>query len=42
LVRVGIPAGRLFSGAEGVKTADQQARYGGVAGEAYDRCYHQK
>ena len=40
-IDVGIPAGGLFSGAEGVKTAEQQARYGGVTGEAYDRCYHQ-
>lgn len=40
-IDVGIPAGGLFSGAEGVKTADQQARYGGVTGEAYDPCYHQ-
>ncbi len=40
-IDAGIPAGGLFSGAEGVKTAEQQARYGGVTGEAYDRCYHQ-
>jgi len=40
-IDVGIPAGGLFSGAEGSKTAEQQARYGGVTGEAYDRCYHQ-
>jgi Zn-dependent M28 family amino/carboxypeptidase len=40
-IDVGIPAGGLFSGAEGVKTAEQQVRYGGVTGEAYDRCYHQ-
>jgi Zn-dependent M28 family amino/carboxypeptidase len=40
-IDVGIPAGGLFTGAEGVKTAEQQARYGGVTGEAYDRCYHQ-
>jgi Zn-dependent M28 family amino/carboxypeptidase len=39
-IDVGIPAGGLFSGAEGVKTAAQQARFGGVTGEAYDRCYH--
>jgi Zn-dependent M28 family amino/carboxypeptidase len=36
-----IPAGGLFSGAEGVKTARQQRIYGGNAGEPYDRCYHQ-
>jgi hypothetical protein len=40
-IAVGIPAGGLFSGAEGVKTADEAAVYGGTAGEAYDRCYHQ-
>ncbi len=40
-IDVGIPAGGLFSGAEDVKSADEQARFGGVAGEAFDRCYHQ-
>jgi Zn-dependent M28 family amino/carboxypeptidase len=37
----GIPAGGLFSGAEGVKTEAQVALYGGAAGLAYDACYHQ-
>jgi Zn-dependent M28 family amino/carboxypeptidase len=37
----GIPAGGLFTGAEGVKTAEQAAVYGGTAGEPYDPCYHQ-
>lgn len=37
----GIPAGGLFTGAEGVKTASQAALFGGVAGVAYDACYHQ-
>ncbi len=37
----GVPAGGLFTGAEGVKTAAQAAVYGGVAGVAYDHCYHQ-
>ena len=37
----GIPAGGLFSGAEGVKTEEQQDWYGGTADEAYDPCYHQ-
>jgi Zn-dependent M28 family amino/carboxypeptidase len=32
----GIPAGGLFTGAEGVKTAEQAAVYGGTAGVAYD------
>ncbi len=40
-IDVGIPAGGLFSGAENEKTAEQAQRYGGVAGEAFDRCYHQ-
>ena len=40
-IAVGIPAGGLFSGAEGIKTAAQAATYGGVAGAAYDGCYHQ-
>ncbi|HVK34734.1 MAG TPA: M28 family peptidase, partial [Microlunatus sp.] len=37
----GIPAGGLFTGAEGLKTADQAAKWGGTAGIAYDPCYHQ-
>jgi len=37
----GIPAGGLFSGAEGLKTVDEAADFGGTAGEAYDPCYHQ-
>ena len=36
----GIPAGGLFTGAEVMKTAEQQAIWGGVAGEQYDQCYH--
>ena len=40
-IAVGIPAGGLFSGAEGIKTAEQAAVYGGTAGAAYDGCYHQ-
>jgi len=37
----GIPAGGLFTGAEGIKTEAQAATYGGTAGVAYDICYHQ-
>jgi Zn-dependent M28 family amino/carboxypeptidase len=37
----GIPAGGLFTGAEGVKTAAQAAVYGVTAGVAYDHRYHQ-
>ena len=40
-IDAGIPAGGLFSGAEGLKTAEQAAIYGGTAGEPYDACYHQ-
>ena len=38
---VDIPAGGLFTGAEGIKTDAQVAVYGGVAGEQYDPCYHE-
>ncbi len=37
----GIPAGGLDSGAEGLKTAEEAAIYGGEAGKPYDGCYHQ-
>jgi Zn-dependent M28 family amino/carboxypeptidase len=37
----GIPAGGIFAGAEGVKTPEQEAIYGGAAGSWYDVCYHQ-
>ena len=37
----GIPAGGVFAGAEGVKTAAEAAVYGGAAGSWYDPCYHQ-
>ncbi len=36
----GIPAGGLFTGAEVIKTAEQEAIWGGVAGQQYDPCYH--
>ncbi len=36
----GIPAGGLFTGAEVVKTPEQEAIWGGVAGEQFDPCYH--
>jgi aminopeptidase Y len=35
----GIPFGGLFTGAEGIKTTEQAAIYGGTAGEQYDPCY---
>ena len=37
---IDIPAGGLFTGAEGMKTAEQAAIYGGTAGDQYDPCYH--
>jgi Zn-dependent M28 family amino/carboxypeptidase len=40
-IAVGIPAGGLFTGAEGIKTAEEATIYGGTAGVAYDPCYHQ-
>ena len=40
-IEVGIPAGGLFSGAEGIKTPEEATLFGGTAGEAYDSCYHQ-
>ena len=40
-INVGIPAGGLFTGAEGVKTEAEVAIYGGVAGAQYDPCYHE-
>lgn len=36
----GIAVGGIFTGAEGKKTAEQAALFGGVADEAYDACYH--
>ncbi len=39
-VAVGIPAGGLFTGAEGIKTAEQVLVYGGVPDVQYDPCYH--
>ena len=36
----GIPAGGLFTGAEGIKSAAEALTYGGTAGEPYDPCYH--
>lgn len=36
----GIPAGGLFTGAEGIKTEEEAALFGGEAGIAYDANYH--
>jgi Zn-dependent M28 family amino/carboxypeptidase len=40
-VNRGIPSGGIFAGAEALKTAEQVALYGGVAGEQLDPCYHE-
>jgi aminopeptidase S len=37
---VGIPVGGLFTGAEVTKTSAQAQKWGGTAGQAFDRCYH--
>ncbi|HWL99484.1 MAG TPA: M28 family metallopeptidase [Nocardioidaceae bacterium] len=37
---VGIPTGGLFTGAEVAKTSAQAQKWGGTAGQAFDRCYH--
>ncbi|MGW4685678.1 M28 family metallopeptidase [Streptomyces sp. NPDC004244] len=36
----GIPVGGLFTGADYTKTAAQAQKWGGTAGQAFDRCYH--
>lgn len=40
-ITAGIPAGGLFTGAEGIKSEEEAATYGGVSGIAYDPCYHE-
>ncbi|GIG91160.1 M28 family metallopeptidase [Plantactinospora endophytica] len=39
-IRVGIPAGGTFTGAEGIKSSSQATLWGGTAGTAFDPCYH--
>jgi Zn-dependent M28 family amino/carboxypeptidase len=39
-IAIGIPAGGLFTGAEVTKSPAEALLYGGVAGAAYDPCYH--
>ena len=39
-IEAGIPSGGLFTGAEGVKTAEQATIWGGTAGAQFDPCYH--
>ncbi|ROV65509.1 M28 family metallopeptidase [Streptomyces globisporus] len=37
---VGVPVGGLFTGAGYTKSAAQAQKWGGTAGQAFDRCYH--
>jgi Zn-dependent M28 family amino/carboxypeptidase len=39
-IQADIPAGGIETGAEGIKTAEEQAQFGGQAGVAYDVNYH--
>ena len=39
-IDAGIPSGGLFTGAEEIKTEEQEAIWGGTAGEQFDPCYH--
>ena len=39
-ILAGIPSGGLFTGAEVPKTEEQEAIWGGTAGEQFDPCYH--
>ncbi|KAF2675987.1 aminopeptidase-like protein Y [Lentithecium fluviatile CBS 122367] len=40
-IRGGIPGGGIATGAEGIKTKEEEKQFGGKAGEWYDHCYHQ-
>jgi hypothetical protein len=40
-ILAGIPSGGLFTGAEVIKTEEQEAIWGGTAGEQFDPCYHE-
>ncbi|TGJ86846.1 hypothetical protein E0Z10_g1884 [Xylaria hypoxylon] len=40
-IRNGIPGGGIATGAEGIKTREEQLMFGGKAGDWYDPCYHQ-
>jgi Zn-dependent M28 family amino/carboxypeptidase len=41
-ILAGIPSGGLFTGAEVRKTEEQEAIWGGTAGEQFDPCYHEE
>ena len=40
-ILAGIPSSGLFTGAEEIKTEEQEAIWGGTAGEQFDPCYHE-
>jgi aminopeptidase Y len=40
-IRNGIPGGGIATGAEGIKTVEEESMFGGKAGEWFDPCYHQ-
>jgi hypothetical protein len=40
-ILAGIPSTGLFTGAEEIKTEEQEAIWGGTAGEQLDQCYHE-
>jgi Zn-dependent M28 family amino/carboxypeptidase len=40
-ILAGIPSSGLFTGAEGMKTEEQEAIWGGTAGDQFDPCYHE-
>jgi Zn-dependent M28 family amino/carboxypeptidase len=39
-IEAGVPSGGLFTGAEGLKTAEQALIWGGTVGAQFDPCYH--
>jgi hypothetical protein len=40
-IEAGIPSSGLFTGAEVIKTPEQEAIWGGEAGKQFDPCYHE-
>ncbi len=40
-IRNSIPGGGIATGAEGIKSEEEEGFFGGVAGSWYDPCYHQ-
>ena len=40
-ILAGIPSSGLFTGAEVIKTEEQEEIWGGTAGEQFDQCYHE-